>query len=447
MSTTIREDSALEFDPQRVAQQWSVVIVHHRSIDVLGLRRVISKGSALDIGRACGAFGEGALDEAQLSRAHARLEVDARGALVVSDLGSANGTWVDGSRVGSATLRSGSIVRTGPVLFVAQWTAETYAIRRSTRAPAVSFDASEFARRLRARVSKNELTVLRARSRRAWSEHLALIAEELGRAVREASSLDEARAMPADHIVIVPGDSLTVRDRSSLRERAARPALVIDGAPRDAEDDDHTLAIAPLSERVEDIPWIARGALESAGAEGLAFDASYASRLLQACWPEDVEGVHRWAEAVSRRTGALTWSGEELALTGGPRPQHSADRAVPASAGRAETRMSIARDGSWFRPEGEPAVDLRMRFALAKILRALVAAFERDGDKTLSLDEVVHAGWPGEKLLSDSASNRVYVALATLRKLGLRDAIERREGGYRLSPKAAITVHSEEWPS
>ena len=34
----------------------------------------------------------------------------------------------------------------------------------------------------------------------------------------------------------------------------------------------------------------------------------------------------------------------------------------------------------------------------------------------------------------------MYVAIATLRRLGLRDILERREGGYRLAPEVSIEL-------
>src|SRR5436190_22369890 len=52
-----------------------------------------------------------------VSRQHAELLVTAS-ALTVTDLGSANGPWIDGSRVGSATAGHGQTVRFSRVAFV-----------------------------------------------------------------------------------------------------------------------------------------------------------------------------------------------------------------------------------------------------------------------------------------------------------------------------------------
>lgn len=450
MSTTIREDSAIEFDPNTIARRWALVVAHHRSPSVLGLRRVISPGAALDIGRLCGAFGEGALDDPQMSRSHARVELDPRGALTVNDLGSANGTWVDGARVGTAVLRAGAVLRTGPVLFVVQLAPETYPMRRSERAPAVAWSSVEFLQALRATVTQRTWICVESVCQNSWLEHAQLAAEERGAVVREARSLDEARGFSLDTVAIVPSSAVTVEQLAVWP--AQGPALLVDGAVRGVERS-KIASMAPLTERVEDLPWVVRAAIGRAVKSQVAMDAGYASRLLLGAWPEDVDGVHRWADAIARRPerhDKLVWVGEDLSLTGGPRDV-SAPSADPANAALAAPASSpsdalvMARDGTWFRAPSEPPVDLRTRIALARILRALVSAHEADPSRTLSVEELVEAGWHGEKLLFDSGSNRVYVAIATLRKLGLRDSIERREGGYRIVKRGALLISGDDF--
>jgi hypothetical protein len=445
MSTTVREDSAVEFDPSALARRWSLVVVHHRSVAVLGRRRVIAAGAALDIGRACGAFGDGALDDPQLSRAHARFELDPRGALTVNDLGSANGTWVDGARVGVAALRAGSIVRTGPVLFAVQHAPETYPMRRSERAPAVAWSTVEFGQRLRSMLASREVVCVDAACAGAWREHAECVAEELGLSLRSVASLADARALGPSQVPVLSAQ-LARASRDELLSWRSSP-LIIDGTLDGLSA--RTARLPALVDRLEDLPWIVRAALARAVGQSVEMDAGFAARLLMASWPEDVDGVHRWAQAVARRPERherLAWVGEDLALTGGPReapsdpPAPSAREAQPSG-----ERLVLARDGTWFRAAGEAPVDLRTRIALARIMRALAAAHSEDPRKTLSLEDIVNAGWPGEKLVSDSGANRVYVAVATLRKLGLRDAIERREGGYRLATHESLTLSDAEF--
>ncbi len=56
----------------------------------------------------------------------------------------------------------------------------------------------------------------------------------------------------------------------------------------------------------------------------------------------------------------------------------------------------------------------------------------------LDLDALLAAGWPGERVLPEAASNRVYVAIATLRKLGLRSVLLSRELGCLLDPDVGL---------
>ncbi len=79
----------------------------------LGLRAVLPAGSEALVGRAKAA---GVLiDDVGVSRRHARLVHDERG-VVLADLGSANGTWVNGQRITApALLRDGDKVSFGGV--------------------------------------------------------------------------------------------------------------------------------------------------------------------------------------------------------------------------------------------------------------------------------------------------------------------------------------------
>jgi predicted ATPase len=96
---------------------------------------------------------------------------------------------------------------------------------------------------------------------------------------------------------------------------------------------------------------------------------------------------------------------------------------------RVRAVIVVARDGTWFRRDGK-RVELGRRGSLRRILAALVAAPKTGIDR----DSLLAVGWPGERLLHDAASKRLRVAVATLRALGLRDAIVTREDGYALDP-------------
>ncbi len=61
----------------------------------------------------------------------------------------------------------------------------------------------------------------------------------------------------------------------------------------------------------------------------------------------------------------------------------------------------------------------------------------------MTLDELLKAGRSGERGLPEAGSNQVYVAMATLRKLGFRDALVSRDDGYLLDP--SLGIHYGDW--
>jgi pSer/pThr/pTyr-binding forkhead associated (FHA) protein len=76
----------------------------------------LEEGSALVVGRA--AESGIVIDDDTVSASHARLEIDAAGERVsVTDLGSSNGTFLNGSRVSSARAKAGDVLRFGEAEF------------------------------------------------------------------------------------------------------------------------------------------------------------------------------------------------------------------------------------------------------------------------------------------------------------------------------------------
>ncbi|HEY6462614.1 MAG TPA: tetratricopeptide repeat protein, partial [Polyangiaceae bacterium] len=104
--------------------------------------------------------------------------------------------------------------------------------------------------------------------------------------------------------------------------------------------------------------------------------------------------------------------------------------------------LMVWEEGRGFRlPHARDAVDLSRRSSLKRILDVLARRrFDAPGE-AVSLEEIVRAGWPGEQIGTLSALNRAHVALATLRKLGLRDLLLTGAEGYWLNP--AVAVRSE----
>ena len=57
------------------------------------------------------------VDAPLVSRLHCRLNLDAKARLAVEDLGSTNGTWVNGHKVKHAPLSAGDKLKVGRVVF------------------------------------------------------------------------------------------------------------------------------------------------------------------------------------------------------------------------------------------------------------------------------------------------------------------------------------------
>lgn len=73
-----------------------------------------------------------------------------------------------------------------------------------------------------------------------------------------------------------------------------------------------------------------------------------------------------------------------------------------------------------------------------RIVTALAELHRRSPGAVLTMQELLEAGWPGERPIPEAGANRVYVALTQLRRMGMRDLIERCESGYRFVPDAQI---------
>ncbi len=151
------------------------------------------------------------------------------------------------------------------------------------------------------------------------------------------------------------------------------------------------------------------------------------------------------AHAWFRRTGEAAYRQRAVEIVGAIEEEFPTDdalRAVPMLASvlrrlrlrlddgddEVRTVATVARDGTWIaRGDGE-VVSLANRKAPRLILAALATS------APCSIDDLAEAGWPDETLTYESGRNRVYVAISTLRKLGLEEALvfDEDEDGYVL---------------
>ena len=63
---------------------------------------------------------------------------------------------------------------------------------------------------------------------------------------------------------------------------------------------------------------------------------------------------------------------------------------------------------------------------------------ESEPGVALSLDDLLCAGWPGERVLAEAGASRVYTAIGTLRRMGLKPTLLRRDDGYLLDPELEL---------
>lgn len=64
------------------------------------------------------------IGDPSISRRHCQFSLDADGALIVRDLDSMNGTYIDDQRIKKAILRPGMVIQIGSLLLRIEWTKE-----------------------------------------------------------------------------------------------------------------------------------------------------------------------------------------------------------------------------------------------------------------------------------------------------------------------------------
>lgn len=455
MKTTLPEDEDAS------ASEWVLFVAVHPEERYLGTKRVFLRGARVELGRDEDFFGAGALSDGRISRRHARLDVDASGVLHVTDLGSSNGTHVNGARVERVSLAPGDVIRVGGVLFVAQRSPVTLYVPRCALAgvgPALArmqhaidaLSASDDVALVEepgSGASRIAATLhdLRGGERRefslgAWVDRLPIPFEEAVSTQRGGTIL--LRSLP-------PKGSLA---RKLVRERLAEPKLhpdtrrifILDAS---ASDDVELvkafgvtmIRVPPLRERPEDIALSLRARCATLGCALPSLSLRGWLTLLRASWPANLaqleatvdracvalanaepEDVDRWIQDAAR---------SELAPSRAPTPSAT----VATSDERA---FVFAITGRWFAlPTGE-RVSLHRREVLARVLAALVRARQQHPGRVVRTSELIELAWPGEKLVEGSGENRLHVALSNLRQLGLRQVLTRVEDGYRIDPEA-----------
>lgn len=222
------------------------------------------------------------------------------------------------------------------------------------------------------------------------------------------------------------------------------------------------LDAVPLAPGAYVAPDVLTGAAPSPGADVLAFTLMQRSSLSLVALPEALARVFSstpgpedlrlatataaanfrlFVGAASKRPAAAemlallrrTW--RRLGVTPDLARYQSIVRSLLGTA--SPTRLRVASDAAWFEFGDSGRVSLARRAPLRRVLAALVGAAS-SASSTVDVPSLINAGWPGEKMRADSGAGRVYVALSTLRRMGLSDAIERFDDGYRIRPDVIV---------
>ncbi|MFO0714819.1 MAG: hypothetical protein U0353_33575 [Sandaracinus sp.] len=157
---------------------------------------------------------------------------------------------------------------------------------------------------------------------------------------------------------------------------------------------------------------------------------------------------------------SLTWAEAVVSAAGDPRespsfrapfpapwarvleaifPRVLAHRARPSAPPPPRGALVVDRAGAYFVTSAGETVHLGRRHSLRRLLAAVARARETPSS-WVSIEDAIEAAWPGDRSSTASLKNRLRVAITTLRKMGLGEALEGARRGYRLDPAIAIDL-------
>jgi tetratricopeptide (TPR) repeat protein len=288
----------------------------------------------------------------------------------------------------------------------------------------------------RALAAHHEIGALRAEARLLGRQAALLLStgdDEGARAV-----YTRALAVMREHDDDLPGQALVLAGLGALEARAgsvdlARGALARATACLEGIDDRPVRAALHL--------W--RGHVETALARRALADgdAEHARRLADAAAKRLDEATARGGDpngGSDLRVAAVALRQSIAALAGdGARVQGPASTDGPPPDAPADALVVCAR-GRWFRAPGGDVVSVARWRPLQRLLERLAQRREIAPGEPLTVDALVAAGWPGERMLAKAGATRVYTAIASLRRLGLREVLAREDGGYVLRADVRI---------
>ncbi|MEM7157872.1 MAG: FHA domain-containing protein [Myxococcota bacterium] len=441
-------------DPAAGEGSWVLTLACSPRLEAIGTSLLVPRGVTLPLGRHHQEFGPDALADRRISREHARLRVDDDGTLVVEDCGSHNGTRLNGRRVSVASLQRDDVLAMGGVVLHVDWDTDSRVTGAVSRLEQELQQVAEHASAV--------LLCGDAGTGKSWCAQR--LHEGFGRsgtlvvidsALVRDDDVDESLLAPADGGTLVveglegAGPRLqahlsAVLDHGRTQGPGAIDARVVATSRRtpltaDTGTDAALLArigrwtmhLAPLAARRHEIPRLAAAIVQQLAGEPIPIRARFMHELLVADYPANVHDL----EATLARALHERQPGEPLAAVASAKP-----RAAPRPPAASGPAFELDGEGRWLSAgEGERA-ELEHRPVLMRVLAALVTRYAEARGQVLTAEQLIEVAWPDEKLTGRAGINRLYVAISTLRKLGLGQSLERTRSGYRLDPSARIRV-------
>jgi hypothetical protein len=112
-----------------------------------------------------------------------------------------------------------------------------------------------------------------------------------------------------------------------------------------------------------------------------------------------------------------------------------------------QRRLVVAAGAEWFQLGDAPPVILETRLPLRRLLLALAELKRQSPPNVLPVTAAFEAGWPGERASATAAAMRVYTAVHSLRRFGLRGILVRRRRGYVLDVDVHIGTSTSQFPA
>ncbi|MBL8679016.1 MAG: FHA domain-containing protein [Myxococcales bacterium] len=439
---------------------WCLFVAAPVDAAFVGVRRALARGATIELGRDDTTFAAGVFADGRASRRHAQITVDDAGVLRVADLGSSNGTYVNGARIERVSLNVGDVVRVGAALLVVQKTPPRFSLPKSPLigvGPAIARMQAELARALGAGRPiaiveepgsgalslAHEINRVRGAARvhewavGAWSDRLP---SALDRAFDERDATIVLVGLPQRRTI---ARSLVI-ERLRAAANAPSPQLVVildagQSYEPDLREALATVHVPPLRDRPEDLVPIAFEWAKARSIELPPLSTKAWLTMLRSPWPGNV--AHFEATLNLAADGLARTHDEPIEKWIRDAASREPPSRVATTTVADETDAFVfARSGKWFTLATGERVSLHRHKVLSRVLSALVEARATRPGRVIRGDELLAIAWAGERFVDGSGENRLHVALTSLRQLGLRPILERVEDGYRLDPSIRTRI-------